>query len=188
VAPAGAIGYLLCDTRFTRTASSPGQRAGGASRRRRRGFSPALRFYRLPRRPVLLGHNTGPSGNLSAGFFGLPSTTPSSLLRERQWRRGRIRTLGPPRAAILLQLRPLVAFDSRGPGYRGLSTRVAGAPFSELGPAVGDQAIGSSHRTPRWRKADSNSQSHPRERVSFGDKPTQIPKAMSWQTNGRRRP
>src|ERR1700680_2233179 len=25
------------------------------------------------------------------------------------------------------------------------------------------------------------------ERVSFGDKPTQIPKAMSWQTNGRRR-
>jgi hypothetical protein len=38
-----------------------------------------------------------------------------------------------------------------------------------------------------WRKPDSNSQSHPRERVSFGDKPTQIPKAMSWQTNGRRR-
>src|SRR3954447_23050439 len=31
------------------------------------------------------------------------------------------------------------------------------------------------------------SQSHPRERVSFGDEPTQIPKAMSWQTNGRRR-
>jgi len=45
-----------------------------------------------------------------------------------------------------------------------------------------------SQLTPRWRKPDSNSQSHPRERVSFGDKPTQIPKAMSWQTNGRRRP
>ena len=45
-----------------------------------------------------------------------------------------------------------------------------------------------SHMTQRWRKPDSNSQSHPRERVSFGDKPTQIPKAMSWQTNGRRRP
>ena len=45
----------------------------------------------------------------------------------------------------------------------------------------------SSHLTPRWRKPDSNSQSHPRERVSFGDEPTQIPKAMSWQTNGRRR-
>jgi hypothetical protein len=44
-----------------------------------------------------------------------------------------------------------------------------------------------SHTTLRWRKPDSNSQSHPRERVSFGDKPTQIPKAMSWQTNGRRR-
>jgi DNA polymerase IV len=28
VAPAGAIGYLFCDTRFRRTASSPGQRAG----------------------------------------------------------------------------------------------------------------------------------------------------------------
>ena len=26
--------------------------------------------------------------------------------------------------------------------------------------------------TRRWRKPDSNSQSHPRERVSFGDKPT----------------
>ena len=37
-----------------------------------------------------------------------------------------------------------------------------------------------SHATPRWRKPDSNSQSHPRERVSFDDKPTQIPKAMSW--------
>jgi hypothetical protein len=45
-----------------------------------------------------------------------------------------------------------------------------------------------SHATRRWRKPDSNSQSHPRERVPFGDKPTQIPKAMSWQTNGRRRP
>ena len=44
-----------------------------------------------------------------------------------------------------------------------------------------------SRRTRRWRKPDSNSQSHPRERVSFGDEPTQIPKAMSWQTNGRRR-
>jgi len=32
VAPAGAIGYLLCDTRFTRTASSPGQRAGEGAR------------------------------------------------------------------------------------------------------------------------------------------------------------
>ena len=44
-----------------------------------------------------------------------------------------------------------------------------------------------SHKTRRWRKPDSNSQSHPRERVSLGDEPTQIPKAMSWQTNGRRR-
>jgi hypothetical protein len=41
--------------------------------------------------------------------------------------------------------------------------------------------------TRRWSKPDSNSQSHPRERVSFGDEPTQIPKATSWQTNGRRR-
>jgi hypothetical protein len=39
--------------------------------------------------------------------------------------------------------------------------------------------------TRRWRKPDSNSQSHPRERVSFGDKSTQIPKAMSWQTAGQ---
>jgi hypothetical protein len=45
-----------------------------------------------------------------------------------------------------------------------------------------------SQRTLRRRKPDSNSQSHPQERVSFGDKPTQIPKAMSLQTNGRRRP
>jgi hypothetical protein len=45
-----------------------------------------------------------------------------------------------------------------------------------------------SHTTLPWRKPDSNSQSHPLERVSFGDKPTQIPKAMLWQTNGRRRP
>src|SRR6202040_2947596 len=43
-----------------------------------------------------------------------------------------------------------------------------------------------SQLTRRWRKPDSNSQSHPQERVSFGDKPTQIPKAMSLQTNGRR--
>src|ERR1700737_1658442 len=28
-----------------------------------------------------------------------------------------------------------------------------------------------SQETPRWRKPDSNSQSHPRERVSFGDEP-----------------
>src|ERR1700694_2240390 len=54
--------------------------------------------------------------------------------------------------------------------------------------------IGALHRlatatmvpSPR-RLPHSISQSHPRERVSFGDKPTQIPKAMSSQTNGRRR-
>jgi len=68
----------------------------------------------------------------------------------------------------------------------GLSTTF-GNPLWK-GTSIAEPAVSSSHLTRRWRKADSNSQSHPRERVSFGDKPTQIPKAMSWQTNGRRRP
>jgi phosphate:Na+ symporter len=63
------------------------------------------------------------------------------------------------------------------PSLRMLLGAVTGLPQGRRGR----------ERTAR-RKTDSNSQSHPRERVSFGDKPTQIPKAMSRQTNGRRRP
>ena len=63
------------------------------------------------------------------------------------------------------------------PSLRMLLGAVTGLPQGRRGR----------ERTAR-RKTDSNSQSHPRERVYFGDKPTQIPKAMSRQTNGRRRP
>jgi hypothetical protein len=53
--------------------------------------------------------------------------------------------------------------------------------MSSAGLAPEPVCVGS-QLTRRWGKPDSNSQSHPRERLSFGDKPTQIPKATGLTT------